>query len=52
MSRIGFPIALALIVWVVFHVVGIRSTASSATGSRSSPPGLPKGMISRSSSSS
>ena len=24
MSRIGFPIALSLIVWVVFHVVGMR----------------------------
>ena len=44
MSRIGFPIALTLIVYVVYHYLGIRSTASSATSRAWCRPGLP-GLI-------
>ena len=45
MSRIGFPIALSLIVWVVFHVVGMRKHGFLGYWKSLVPAGLPKGMI-------
>ncbi|WP_323096761.1 F0F1 ATP synthase subunit A [Intrasporangium sp. YIM S08009] len=45
MARIGFPIALSLIVWVVFHVVGMRKHGFFGYWKSLVPAGLPKGMI-------
>jgi F-type H+-transporting ATPase subunit a len=45
MSRIGFPIALSLIVWVVFHVVGMKKHGFIGYWKSLVPSGLPKGMI-------
>ena len=45
MSRIGFPIALALIVWIVFHVVGMKKHGFFGYWKSLVPSGLPKGMI-------
>jgi F-type H+-transporting ATPase subunit a len=45
MSRIGFPIALALIVWIVFHVVGMKKHGVIGYWKSLVPAGLPKGMI-------
>ncbi len=45
MSRIGFPIALALIVWVVFHVVGMRKHGFIGYWKSLVPSGLPKAMV-------
>src|SRR6476619_1225454 len=45
MSRIGFPIALSLIVWVVFHVVGMRKHGFIGYWKSLVPAGLPKAMI-------
>jgi F-type H+-transporting ATPase subunit a len=45
MSRIGFPIALSLIVWVVFHVVGMKKHGFFGYWKSLVPSGLPKGMI-------
>ena len=45
MSRIGFPIALALIVWIVFHVVGMKKHGFIGYWKSLVPAGLPKGMI-------
>jgi F-type H+-transporting ATPase subunit a len=44
-SRIGFPIALSLIVWVVFHVVGMRKHGFLGYWKSLVPAGLPKAMI-------
>ena len=44
-SRIGFPIALSLIVWVVFHVVGMKKHGFIGYWKSLVPSGLPKGMI-------
>ena len=44
-SRIGFPIALSLIVWIVFHVVGMRKHGFFGYWKSLVPAGLPKGMI-------
>ncbi len=44
-SRIGFPIALSLIVWVVFHVVGMKKHGFLGYWKSLVPSGLPKGMI-------
>ncbi|MCU1538297.1 MAG: synthase subunit [Humibacillus sp.] len=44
-SRIGFPIALSLIVWIVFHVVGMRKHGFLGYWKSLVPSGLPKGMI-------
>ena len=44
-SRIGFPIALSLIVWVVFHVVGMKKHGFFGYWKSLVPSGLPKGMI-------
>jgi F-type H+-transporting ATPase subunit a len=44
-SRIGFPIALALIVWIVFHVVGMKKHGFIGYWKSLVPSGLPKGMI-------
>jgi F-type H+-transporting ATPase subunit a len=45
MSRIGFPIALTLVVFVVYHVVGIRSMGLGGYFKHMVPPGLPKAII-------
>jgi F-type H+-transporting ATPase subunit a len=45
MSRIGFPIAMSLIVWVVFHVVGMKKHGFIGYWKSLVPSGLPKGMI-------
>ena len=45
MSRIGFPIALSLIVWVVFHVVGMKKHGFFGYWKSLVPAGLPKAMI-------
>jgi F-type H+-transporting ATPase subunit a len=45
MSRIGFPIALSLIVWIVFHVVGMKKHGFFGYWKSLVPSGLPKGMI-------
>jgi F-type H+-transporting ATPase subunit a len=45
MSRIGFPIALSLLVWVVFHVVGMRKHGFIGYWKSLVPSGLPKAMI-------
>jgi F-type H+-transporting ATPase subunit a len=42
MSRIGFPIALTLIVFVVYHAVGIRKNGAWGHIKHMIPPGLPK----------
>ena len=42
MSRIGFPIALTLIVFVVYHGVGIRKNGVAGHIKHMIPPGLPK----------
>jgi F-type H+-transporting ATPase subunit a len=44
-SRIGFPIALSLIVWVVFHAVGMKKHGFFGYWKSLVPTGLPKGMI-------
>ncbi len=44
MSRIGFPIALTLVVWVVFHVVGMRKHGVIGYWKSLVPPGLGTGM--------
>jgi F-type H+-transporting ATPase subunit a len=45
MSRIGFPIALSLIVWIVFHVVGMRKHGFIGYWKSLVPSGLPPAMI-------
>ena len=45
MSRIGFPIVLALIVWIVFHFVGMKKHGFLGYWKSLVPAGLPKGMI-------
>lgn len=45
MSRIAFPIALALIVFAVYHVVGIRSMGLGGYFRHMVPPGLPKAIV-------
>jgi F-type H+-transporting ATPase subunit a len=42
MSRIGFPIALTLVVFVVYHAVGIRKNGAWGHLKHMIPPGLPK----------
>ncbi len=42
MSRIGFPIALTLIVFVLYHAVGIRKNGAWGHIKHMIPPGLPK----------
>ncbi len=41
MSRFAFPVALALIVFVVYHVVGIRNMGLSGYFKHMVPPGVP-----------
>jgi F-type H+-transporting ATPase subunit a len=41
MSRIGFPIALTLVVYVVYHVVGIRRMGLGGYFKHMIPPGVP-----------
>jgi F-type H+-transporting ATPase subunit a len=41
MSRIGFPVALALIVFVIYHVVGIRRMGFGAYFKHMIPEGVP-----------
>jgi F-type H+-transporting ATPase subunit a len=45
MSRIGFPAALALIVFVVFHAVGIRQKGLVGYFKSLVPPGLPGYLV-------
>jgi F-type H+-transporting ATPase subunit a len=45
MSRIGFPIALTLIVWITFHVVGMRKHGFLGYWKSLVPSGLPGGMV-------
>ncbi len=45
MSRIAFPIVLALIVWIIFHVVGMRKHGFFGYWKSLVPAGLPVGMI-------
>lgn len=45
MSRIGFPIVLALIVWIVFHVVGMKKHGFIGYWKSLVPAGLPGGMV-------
>lgn len=45
MSRIGFPMALALIVFVVYHVVGMRSMGVGGYFKHMVPPGLPTAIV-------
>ncbi len=42
MSRIGFPIALTLLVFVVYHAVGIQKNGAWGHIKHMIPPGLPK----------
>jgi F-type H+-transporting ATPase subunit a len=42
MSRIGFPIALTLIVFVIYHAVGIQKNGFGGHIKHMIPPGLPK----------
>jgi F-type H+-transporting ATPase subunit a len=41
MSRIGFPVALTLIVFVIYHLVGIRAKGLAGHFKNMVPPGLP-----------
>jgi len=45
MSRIGFPTALALVVFVVYHVVGMRSMGVGGYFKHMVPPGLPVAIV-------
>ncbi|OPZ47759.1 MAG: ATP synthase subunit a [bacterium ADurb.BinA028] len=45
MSRIGFPVALALVIWVVFHVVGMKKHGFVGYWKSLVPSGLPGGMV-------
>ena len=45
MSRFGFPLALALIVYVVYHAVGIRSMGLGGYFKHMVPPGLPVAIV-------
>lgn len=45
MSRIGFPIGLSLMVWVIFHVVGMKKHGFFGYWKSLVPAGLPKAMI-------
>jgi F-type H+-transporting ATPase subunit a len=44
MSRIGFPIALTIVVYVIYHLVGIRKSGLGGHFKHMIPPGLPKGI--------
>lgn len=45
MSRIGFPIALTLVVYVVYHFIGIRRVGPGAYFKNLVPPGLPGWIV-------
>lgn len=45
MSRIGFPIALTLIVWITFHFVGMKKHGFIGYWKSLVPSGLPGGMV-------
>lgn len=45
MGRIGFPIALAIIVFLVFHAVGIKDKGINAYVRSLVPPGLPGWLV-------
>jgi F-type H+-transporting ATPase subunit a len=45
MSRIAFPIAMTLIVWVTFHVVGMMKHGFIGYWKSLVPSGLPAGMV-------
>jgi F-type H+-transporting ATPase subunit a len=45
MSRIGFPVALTLVVFVVYHAVGIRAKGLGGHLQHMIPPGLPFAVL-------
>ncbi len=45
MSRIGFPVALTLFVFVIYHIVGIRHKGLVRYFKDLVPPGLPKPIV-------
>jgi F-type H+-transporting ATPase subunit a len=45
MSRFGFPLGLALVVYVVYHVVGIKSMGLGGYFKHMVPPGLPIAIV-------
>lgn len=45
MSRIGFPIALVLVVYVVYHAVGIKQMGVGGYFKHMVPPGLPGWIV-------
>jgi F-type H+-transporting ATPase subunit a len=45
MSRFGFPLGLALIVFVVYHAVGIRNMGLAGYFKHMVPPGLPTWIV-------
>ncbi len=45
MSRIGFPMALALVVFAVYHVVGMRTMGVGGYFKHMVPPGLPSWIV-------
>ena len=45
MSRIGFPAAIALVVFVVFHFIGIKNKGPVGYFKSLIPPGLPKALV-------
>ncbi len=45
MARIGFPMALALVVFVVYHIVGMRSMGVGNYFKHMVPAGLPKAIV-------
>ena len=45
MSRVGFPIALTLVVYVTYHVLGIRKHGVSGYFKSMVPPGLPMAIV-------
>jgi len=45
MSRIAFPMALALVVFVIYHVVGIRKMGLAGYFKHMIPPGVPKWVL-------
>jgi F-type H+-transporting ATPase subunit a len=45
MARIGFPMALAVVVFIVYHVVGMKSMGVGGYFKHMVPAGLPKAII-------
>ncbi len=45
MSRIGFPAGIAILVFIVYHVVGMKSMGVAGYFKHMVPPGLPKAIV-------